>query len=306
MGDIDRSSISDARKISDIYLPDQETRNEVFEFLANSIVYAHGLNQSNWNLNLDKKGGFIRFNIGQVYCVELFRTYMSILCLREDLLQVYDISSLSIDYKGYSGKTRIVSSSLDNVPDCLVKVPGSVGCHIQYPDVKKYLPRLCRAHYTFIKYGINNTTQLPAMKKAHSTGMVYFLTNSLGRTIPNPVYMVHKQNYLEQREKEERKARKLSNVILKEKAKLEYSNGPKTIEIRTIQYYRSPYVVEYVKRKARGVCQDCKQLAPFNIKGSAEPYLEIHHIVPLSKGGEDSIDNTIALCPNCHRKRHYG
>ena len=24
----------------------------------------------------------------------------------------------------------------------------------------------------------------------------------------------------------------------------------------------------------------------------------------LSEGGEDSIENTVALCPNCHRKMH--
>ncbi|NWH06858.1 HNH endonuclease [Desulfobacter latus] len=24
------------------------------------------------------------------------------------------------------------------------------------------------------------------------------------------------------------------------------------------------------------------------------------------KGGKDTIENTIAICPNCHRKRHYG
>lgn len=34
------------------------------------------------------------------------------------------------------------------------------------------------------------------------------------------------------------------------------------------------------------------------------PYLESHHIIWLSKGGDDSIENTVALCPNCHRKMH--
>lgn len=35
-----------------------------------------------------------------------------------------------------------------------------------------------------------------------------------------------------------------------------------------------------------------------------EPYLETHHIVWLARGGEDSIENTVALCPNCHKKMH--
>ncbi|WP_296863638.1 HNH endonuclease [Thermosyntropha sp.] len=28
------------------------------------------------------------------------------------------------------------------------------------------------------------------------------------------------------------------------------------------------------------------------------------HIEWLSRGGTDTIDNTVALCPNCHRKMH--
>ena len=34
------------------------------------------------------------------------------------------------------------------------------------------------------------------------------------------------------------------------------------------------------------------------------PYLEPHHIVWLSRGGEDTPSNTVALCPNCHRRMH--
>ncbi|HDR7378766.1 TPA: HNH endonuclease [Bacillus toyonensis] len=36
------------------------------------------------------------------------------------------------------------------------------------------------------------------------------------------------------------------------------------------------------------------------------PYLEVHHVVPLATGGEDSVENAVALCQNCHRKAHYG
>ena len=33
---------------------------------------------------------------------------------------------------------------------------------------------------------------------------------------------------------------------------------------------------------------------------------EIHHIVPVSKGGSDAYDNLILLCPNCHKKADLG
>ena len=43
--------------------------------------------------------------------------------------------------------------------------------------------------------------------------------------------------------------------------------------------------------------------APFKDK-NGNPYLENHHVEWLSKGGEDTIDNAVALCPNCHKKMH--
>jgi hypothetical protein len=31
---------------------------------------------------------------------------------------------------------------------------------------------------------------------------------------------------------------------------------------------------------------------------------DVHHIVPLSKGGADAYDNMLCVCPSCHRKFH--
>lgn len=36
------------------------------------------------------------------------------------------------------------------------------------------------------------------------------------------------------------------------------------------------------------------------------PYLEIHHVKTLATGGADTVDNTVAICPNCHRELHHG
>jgi 5-methylcytosine-specific restriction protein A len=56
----------------------------------------------------------------------------------------------------------------------------------------------------------------------------------------------------------------------------------------------------------QGVCEECKNAAPFFKKADGFPYLEVHHRVPLAKGGDDTVENGIALCPNCHRKFHFG
>lgn len=34
--------------------------------------------------------------------------------------------------------------------------------------------------------------------------------------------------------------------------------------------------------------------------------LDIHHIIPKSKGGKDTLENLITLCVNCHRVEHFG
>ena len=74
-------------------------------------------------------------------------------------------------------------------------------------------------------------------------------------------------------------------------------------EVTTKQYSRDPYISELAKRLANGKCELCGQPAPFK-DGNGRPYLETYHVIWLSKGGSDSVDNTVALCPNCHRKMH--
>jgi 5-methylcytosine-specific restriction protein A len=71
-------------------------------------------------------------------------------------------------------------------------------------------------------------------------------------------------------------------------------------------YRRNPDVVAEVLFLARGVCQRCLKHAPFVRRRDSTPYLEVHHRTVLAQGGEDTVENSIALCPNCHRELHYG
>ena len=71
----------------------------------------------------------------------------------------------------------------------------------------------------------------------------------------------------------------------------------------TSSFIRNANVVRETKKRANGTCQYCNQPAPFFDKKGV-PYLEVHHIVWLSRGGEDNIKNTVALCPNCHTRMH--
>jgi 5-methylcytosine-specific restriction protein A len=59
-----------------------------------------------------------------------------------------------------------------------------------------------------------------------------------------------------------------------------------------------------VLKYAKGVCEYCSVPAPFLTNGGT-PYLEVHHVVPLADGGADTVENAVAVCPNCHRAAHY-
>ncbi len=88
-----------------------------------------------------------------------------------------------------------------------------------------------------------------------------------------------------------------------EKEAKKKSAAPSSSIVQTKTYHRDPVIAAYVKKRANGCCQLCGMPAPFADQ-AGEPYLECHHIEWLSKGGMDSADNCVALCPNCHRKMH--
>lgn len=84
------------------------------------------------------------------------------------------------------------------------------------------------------------------------------------------------------------------------------SKKPKAIEVLTKFYVRNPDVVAQTLFRAKGKCESCGKDAPFKRAKNGEPFLEVHHKIQLANDGDDSIENAIALCPNCHRKFHYG
>ncbi len=80
---------------------------------------------------------------------------------------------------------------------------------------------------------------------------------------------------------------------------------PDSTVTTVMQYRRDASVRAWVLSNARGVCECCKQDAPF--KGAdGLPYLEVHHVRQLAACGSDTVSNTVAICPNCHRELHFG
>lgn len=81
---------------------------------------------------------------------------------------------------------------------------------------------------------------------------------------------------------------------------------PERLQIISVGYRRNADVIVAVLNRANGVCERCRKNAPFVRRSDGTPFLEVHHRTPLAEGGEDTIENALALCPNCHREVHYG
>ena len=81
---------------------------------------------------------------------------------------------------------------------------------------------------------------------------------------------------------------------------------PSKVQVSTTAFVRNKHVASFVLNRAKGRCEQCGIPAPFLRASDGEPYLEIHHKVRLVDGGIDRPENALALCPNCHRRAHYG
>lgn len=79
---------------------------------------------------------------------------------------------------------------------------------------------------------------------------------------------------------------------------------PSKSETTSTSYKRDPSVVAWVLNEAGDACESCGCSSPF-VKDDGSPYLEVHYVVRLADNGPDTIDNAVAICPNCHRALHH-
>lgn len=103
-----------------------------------------------------------------------------------------------------------------------------------------------------------------------------------------------------------RQAMKDDKMERKERLESRNSIYPDVYEVATKAFGRNPDVIAEVLIRANGVCEKCGMDAPFKRASDGTPYLEVHHIVRLADGGEDTVKNAMAVCPNCHRELHFG
>lgn len=302
MAKINRDSFSDAKNTIEKLLPDSSAQKLFIHFLADAVSYADTLKSDNWSLNLDLKGKFLRFNVGQEYCITLYDNEILILCNRTTLKTLLTTNAIPIEFYGYNNSQYYRNTDIDKVPNLLAKTKDNVGCILQSTDIEPYISFLKEANKDFID-GAIKTHLMPNMRDSHSKGAVEFIFSEFNadNEIEPPTY----SDFLRLEQAKLKKAQTLSQEERLDILKNVNPKPTKTTVSQTV-FIRNQVVVAAVLHRANGKCEKCKCDAPFLRDTDNTPYLEVHHIVTLAEGGDDTIENAIALCPNCHRQAHHG
>ncbi|TPG04040.1 HNH endonuclease [Sphingomonas oligophenolica] len=87
---------------------------------------------------------------------------------------------------------------------------------------------------------------------------------------------------------------------------MKVSGKPKRRQRTVDDFVRNPWVVAGALQRSEGKCElpTCKH--QLFVREDGTNYLEVHHVLPLGEGGDDSLSNAAAICPSCHREQHFG
>jgi HNH endonuclease len=155
----------------------------------------------------------------------------------------------------------------------------------------------------YVKICASTTSELMAWVRDHG-GRRFTKACKLCKPNLGKIELRDLETYLDDLEKEVSKARQDND---KRRRRLRAAPVlPDKVTMTVTTFIRNPDVIAEVLERANGKCEFCKTPAPFLRAKDRSPYLEVHHKRQLAHGGEDSIENAIALCPNCHREAHFG
>jgi 5-methylcytosine-specific restriction enzyme A len=230
------------------------------------------------------------------------RLYISL----TDSLEVVSYRALIV---GWQDKRALTTFQLQELNQLIAaNQPGEKQVHLKTPEGEDYvnlisvraLQRLEHpvAVSAFVK--TSDETPLKTRTRAGGWSYVYELPDWVGM-VPNVEIRERTDSVLTLGVAESLKASHTARQERLTKA----PRFPEQIEVISREYRRNPDVIAEVLIRADGKCESCKTPAPF-LRPDGTPYLEVHHRVLLAKGGEDSVKNAMAVCPNCHRRLHFG
>lgn len=191
MGKEFRFNLEKTKEHLEKLFPDENIRNSYLNSIAECAKIASKINNTNWNVNLDT--GFLRFNAGNRYILNIESKKILAMCWRESFLQqdkdIIDdfLSNVSFhnDNPNYNPKTK----------EDLIQIPkedlwnNSLQFEI-LPEkwVEKYNKICMPSVLDFINDSITHTSLLSQSRTAHSTGVINLINEQFEQNISQPEY----------------------------------------------------------------------------------------------------------------------
>lgn len=274
------------------FLPDLRSRQVVLRQLIQSADFAASIAPEAWGVTLWPNQ--LRLNVGRV----------EVLVVRED--------RVLLNCAGQAGESPFIgpnfrSATYKSVPDPKCAFEGTIEKFAKLAD------ELQPHHRRFIelvgrkKSGdpVSGSSLAPGDRQPVIAFARRFLAIDLSQDtrIVLPPVMAQDLAYILDRDVN----RSLQDSAVARRNRLQNApKKPEEIQVTTRAFRRNADVIAEVLLRAQGRCERCKANAPFLKEKDGSPFLEVHHTKQLSMGGDDTVENALALCPNCHREMHFG
>ena len=178
-GTIDRESADCARRMFEFWIPKLAPRRAALTCLARSIEQARSVNGDSWRITL--KAEYIRLNVGMVEAL--------VFSARDDV----SLAKILVRDTTGGGATVAFLESYNVVPfvygyeppSCGLyeSVSGSVGAYLSVANLAALYDVLQPAHIDYIEHAAR-TPLNPSIDRAHSPGVVAYLNQQLGLSLP--------------------------------------------------------------------------------------------------------------------------
>lgn len=209
----------------------------------------------------------------------------------------------------WDDKTLLDNKTIENLNKHIIRFqPGEEKLHLINDRGEEYknlisvrnLKPMLNLYSVSILRKISDDTPLKTRTQAGKWAYVYKLP-----AIIEAEDIVFEEDLIQQQESEIEQSKALSSEARYNRLKTA-PKKPEQIQTISKQYRRNADVIFEARLRANGICENCNKPAPFLKASDGTPYLEVHHKILLSEGGDDTIENAIAVCPNCHRRLHFG
>lgn len=171
----DRVNPDSAAEVFTSLIPEEKDRKVCLEFFANSIDIAHAIHPERWGITL--KTDLVRLNVGNIEVVTLVPEILHCMLYLDTIPKdLWENEIVELEMSKHDPEVGFYKS-----------VPKSVACYIVVEDANTAIPLIADSHRTLVENAAQ-TRRHPMTKRAHSPGVIDYLSVYLGRRIPQPEY----------------------------------------------------------------------------------------------------------------------